>query len=79
MESLKECSLDGFSKALLCQHAVQARPSLVQRLWVRKADDEPLPPQLLRKYIAYARQYVHPVLTGQACGMHATSPCWVES
>ena len=46
--------------------AVQARPSLVQRLRVRKADDEPLPPQLLRKYIAYARQYVHPVLTGES-------------
>jgi DNA replicative helicase MCM subunit Mcm2 (Cdc46/Mcm family) len=44
----------------------QAGPNLLQRLRVRKADDEPLPAQLLRKYIAYARQYVHPVLSGAA-------------
>lgn len=48
-----------------------ARPSLLQRLRVRRSDDDPLPQQLLRKYIAYARQYVHPVLSGKhssCCG-----------
>ena len=41
-----------------------SRPPLLERLKARRADDEPLPSQLLRKYIAYARQYVHPRLTG---------------
>ena len=41
------------------------RPALLDRLRVRRGDDEPLPPQLLRKYIAYARQYVHPRLSGK--------------
>jgi DNA helicase MCM8 len=42
------------------------RPALSEYLKRRKPDDEPLPPQLLRKYIAYARQYVHPILTSEA-------------
>ena len=29
--------------------------------------EEPLPVQLLRKYIAYARQYVRPRLSDEAC------------
>jgi DNA helicase MCM8 len=32
----------------------------------RHGDDDPLPPQLLRKYIAYAKQYVHPRLSDEA-------------
>ena len=44
------------------------RPPLLERLKARRADDEPLPTQLLRKYIAYARQYVHPRLTGGRAG-----------
>lgn len=27
---------------------------------------DPIPPCLLRKYISYARQYVHPSLSGEA-------------
>lgn len=42
------------------------RPSLLERLKVVKPDDEHLPKQLLRKYIAYARQYCHPRLSGTA-------------
>ncbi len=42
----------------------QGHPPLVERLRVRKPGDDPVPPALLRKYIAYARQYVHPRLTG---------------
>ncbi|KAG7670797.1 hypothetical protein Ndes2526B_g01449 [Nannochloris sp. 'desiccata'] len=45
------------------------RPPLRERLKLRKPDDEPLPPQLLRKYIAYARQYVHPILTSEAAAV----------
>ncbi len=40
---------------------------LSQRLLLRPNDDfSPLPPQLLRKYIAYARQYVSPRLNDDA-------------
>lgn len=40
---------------------------LSQRLLLRPNDDfSPLPAQLLRKYIAYARQYVSPRLTDEA-------------
>lgn len=44
-------------------------PSLRDRLRERRPDDEPLPAQLLRKYIAYARQYVHPVLSPEAAAV----------
>lgn len=27
---------------------------------------DPIPPSLLRKYIAYARKYAQPILTGEA-------------
>lgn len=39
------------------------RQTLLERLRARRPDDDPLPQQLIRKYIAYARQYVHPRLT----------------
>ncbi|KAL4857670.1 putative DNA helicase [Chlorella vulgaris] len=42
------------------------RVPLLERLKERREGDEPLPTQLLRKYIAYARQYVHPRLSEQA-------------
>ena len=45
------------------------RKALCDSLRQRKPDDEPLPPQLLRKYIAYARQYVHPTLTSEAAAV----------
>ena len=41
------------------------RPPLSQRLLQHPSDDL-LPPQLLRKYIAYARQYCHPRLSDAA-------------
>ena len=43
------------------------RLPLRDRLRQRRADDEALPKQLMRKYIAYARQYVHPTLSDEAC------------
>jgi DNA helicase MCM8 len=45
------------------------RPPLMDRLREARADDEPLPPVLLRKYIAYARQYVHPRLDAKAAAV----------
>ncbi|KAL4433271.1 hypothetical protein ABPG77_003319 [Micractinium sp. CCAP 211/92] len=42
------------------------RQPLLERLRARRPDDDPLPQQLLRKYIAYVRQYVHPRLTPDA-------------
>jgi hypothetical protein len=41
-----------------------ARPTLLERLRAKREGDDPVPVQLLRKYIAYARQYVHPRLSG---------------
>ena len=58
--------LEGPIQPLLITEGAGKRPSLRERLRLRKPDDEPLPPQLLRKYIAYARQYVHPRLTPEA-------------
>lgn len=50
------------------------RQPLLERLRARRPDDDPLPQQLLRKYIAYARQYVHPRLTRELLLMcHATA------
>lgn len=37
-----------------------------QLLVYTAADEDPVPPQLLRKYIAYARAHVHPVLSNKA-------------
>ena len=43
------------------------RASLEERLLVyTAADADPVPQQLLRKYIAYARAYVHPKLSDEA-------------
>lgn len=47
---------------------------LSQRLLLRPNDDfSPLPAQLLRKYIAYARQYVSPRLTDEALQASVTA------
>lgn len=43
-----------------------ANGSLLNTLREKREDDEILPKQLMRKYIAYARQYVHPVLSKEA-------------
>ncbi len=41
--------------------------SLLDRLKLKPAEDfDPVPPQLLRKYIGYARKYVHPTLSKEA-------------
>eukprot|EP00887_Chlorella_sp_A99_P007436 scaffold2.g7436.t1 len=45
------------------ESACGGQPSLLERLQQRRPDDDPVPPQLLRKYIAYARQYCHPRLS----------------
>lgn len=54
------------------------RQPLLERLRARQPDDDPLPQQLLRKYIAYARQYVHPRLTRESQlrrgGMYGACP-----
>ena len=47
-------------------HTCFVRPPLSQRLAQRGPDDDLVPLQLLRKYIAYARQYCHPRLTDEA-------------
>ena len=42
--------------------------ALAARLRQRRGDDpDPLPPHLLKTYIAYARQHCHPQLDGEAC------------
>ncbi len=41
--------------------------SLLDRLKLKPTEDfDPVPPQLLRKYIGYARKYVHPTLSEEA-------------
>ena len=43
---------------------------LSERLKVGRGESfDPIPPQLLRKYIAYARKYVHPKLTPDAASI----------
>ncbi|XP_064405107.1 DNA helicase MCM8-like [Halichondria panicea] len=40
---------------------------LLERLKLKSTEDfDPVPPQLLRKYIGYARKYVHPILSEEA-------------
>ena len=64
------------------------RPASLERLPLAQAlrtyseeDAEPPPPQLLKKYIAYARAHVHPQLSDeakqvrQASGFAHTVPC----
>ena len=41
--------------------------SLLERLKIRRGEEiDPVPSQLLRKYIGYARKYVHPHLSAEA-------------
>eukprot|EP00043_Microstomoeca_roanoka_P016271 m.165434 g.165434 ORF g.165434 m.165434 type:complete len:862 (+) comp16425_c0_seq1:2650-5235(+) len=43
---------------------------LVDRLRLRRHEDlDPIPPSLLRKYVAYARKYVHPKLSEDAANV----------
>ena len=55
---------------------------LSERLKVGRGEGfDPIPPQLLRKYIAYARKYVHPNLTKDAAtvlqvSLAASAPPW---
>ena len=48
------------------ESACGGQPRLLERLRQRRPDDEPVPQQLLRKYIAYARQHCHPSLSTEA-------------
>ena len=48
----------------------KADKPLSERLKVTRGEAfDPVPPQLIRKYIAYARKYVHPKLTGEAASV----------
>ena len=45
----------------------QSDKSLIEKLKVSRKDNfDPIPPQLLRKYIQYARKYVQPKLSSEA-------------
>lgn len=45
----------------------QRDKSLIEKLKVSRKDNfDPIPPQLLRKYIQYARKYVQPKLSSEA-------------
>lgn len=49
--------------------------SLQERLRVRPGEDfDPIPCQLLRKYVGYARKYVHPRLSTEAADVLQVSP-----
>lgn len=57
----------------------EGRPSLEERLLVyTAADADPVPPQLMRKYIAYARTYVHPSLSAAAKEVRACATSTVS-
>jgi DNA helicase MCM8 len=47
----------------------QQEQPLSLRLRTRAQTDDPVPVHLLRKYIAYARQYAHPTLSREAAGV----------
>ena len=50
-----------------------------QLLVYTAADEDPVPPQLLRKYIAYARAHVHPVLSDDAKQVwHSNAPALIR-
>ena len=54
------------------------RVGLAERLKVYTADDaDPVPGPLLRKYIAYARTHVHPVLSPEAKKVSLFKPVWL--
>ncbi|XP_033631713.1 DNA helicase MCM8-like [Asterias rubens] len=51
----------------------EADKPLSERLKVTRGEDfDAVPPQLIRKYIAYARKYVHPKLTSEAASVLQT-------
>ena len=57
-----ESSINESSLLLMREEA-----SLLEQLKLKSAEDfDPVPPQLLRKYIGYARKYVHPILSEEA-------------
>ena len=52
--------------------------SLVDRLKLKASENfDPVPPQLLRKYIGYARKYVHPTLSEEAADVLQVGQCVV--
>ena len=53
--------------ALITHEGEQGRVNLEDQLKVYTKDDaDPLPQQLMQKYIAYAKAYVHPLLSPEA-------------
>ena len=65
MQGGVDATLDQSHLLLLGEEQV----SLVDRLKISRSGDsdfDPVPGQLLRKYIGYARKYVHPYLSNEA-------------
>ena len=61
-----ETSLNQSSSSLLLLGDSETE-SLQERLKIRRGDEfDPIPCQLLRKYVGYARKYVHPKLGEEA-------------
>lgn len=60
-----ETSISDQSVLLLCGD--EDERSLLERLKIRRGEEiDPVPSRLLRKYIGYARKYVHPHLSVEA-------------
>ena len=60
-----ETSISDQSILLLCGD--EDERSLLERLKIRRGEEiDPVPSRLLRKYIGYARKYVHPHLSVEA-------------
>lgn len=59
--------------------SARGRAPLEEQLLVyTAADEDPVPPQLLRKYIAYARVHVQPVLSEDAKQVwHSNAPAFI--
>lgn len=58
-------SISDQSILLLCGD--EDERSLLERLKIRRGEEiDPVPSRLLRKYIGYARKYVHPHLSVEA-------------
>lgn len=64
LQSVADSSLDQSHLLLLGEE----QASLIDRLKIPRSDPDfdPVPSQLLRKYVGYARKYVHPHLSNEA-------------
>ena len=64
LQSVADSSLDQSHLLLLGEE----QASLIDRLKIPRSDPDfdPVPSQLLRQYVGYARKYVHPHLSNEA-------------